>query len=253
MSTQQNIPIVQGVAVTPSGGYQQSSGYVQASDDVYQPGDSGFNGVKGEPQPKQFQDVFWAVLFIAHLVVMLIIMIIMSPSVEESGYNYLGVVSCVSTCALVGVGISTLALGFMMQFATELVKVALFFSIGCSLALCIFAAMAGQIWMAVLGFVYFALGCCYAYFVWSRIPFAAANLRVALTAVRENLGLVVVSYVFLAIAFGWSMWWSVTVGSTISSVGSGVLFFFLLSYYWVHQVLQNTMHVTTAGVVGTWW
>ena len=26
-----------------------------------------------------------------------------------------------------------------------------------------------------------------------------------------------------------------------------------LSYYWVHQVLQNTMHVTTAGVVGTWW
>jgi hypothetical protein len=26
-----------------------------------------------------------------------------------------------------------------------------------------------------------------------------------------------------------------------------------LSYYWVHQVLQNTMHVTTAGTVATWW
>lgn len=26
-----------------------------------------------------------------------------------------------------------------------------------------------------------------------------------------------------------------------------------LSYYWVQQVLQNTMHVTTAGVIGTWW
>lgn len=83
--------------------------------------------------------------------------------------------------------------------------------------------------------------------------FAAANLRTALTAVRANLGLVVVAYTFLAIAFGWSVWWSVTAGASLSSLGTGSLFFFLLSYYWVHQVLQNTVHVTTAGVIGTWW
>merc|ERR1712038_562320 len=31
------------------------------------------------------------------------------------------------------------------------------------------------------------------------------------------------------------------------------LFFLLISYYFTHQVLQNTVHTTVAGVVGTWW
>jgi hypothetical protein len=31
------------------------------------------------------------------------------------------------------------------------------------------------------------------------------------------------------------------------------LFLLLVSYYWVHQVLTNTVHVTTAGTAGTWW
>jgi len=32
-----------------------------------------------------------------------------------------------------------------------------------------------------------------------------------------------------------------------------ILFFMLVSYYFTHQVLKNTVHVTVAGVVGTWW
>jgi hypothetical protein len=308
-----NIPIVQGVAV-PSGGYvtlpNTSNQYAQQQDSPYL-AQSDFNGVKGETQPKQFQDVFWTFLFGAHLLVMVVLMALMSTSIQNGGYNYSGVVWCVSMCALVALGLSTLALGFMMQFATELVKMALFFSVGCSLALGIIGAIAGQIWMSIIGFLSFALGCCYAYFVWGRIPvrfaivpqvqccmlllrhfrmivrhgvnvlrtecsklsdlqaswieltvvshltpslqFAAANLRTALTAVKANLGLVVIAYAFLAIAFGWSLWWSVTAGASISTLGTGALFFFLLSYYWVHQVLQNTVHVTTAGVIGTWW
>jgi hypothetical protein len=85
------------------------------------------------------------------------------------------------------------------------------------------------------------------------LQFAAANLRTALSGVKANLGLVVIAYLFLAIAFVWSVVWSVTAGASLSSVGGGALFFFLLSFYWVHQVLQNVVHVTTAGVIGTWW
>lgn len=273
---QGHIPIVQGHAVPNTGGYSQPTqypsqggGYAQAADRTYQASgtsyqptggnnsayapQSDFNGVKGESQPKQFQDGIWAILFGVHLAVMVVIMIVQSTSLESSGYNYSGVVWCVSVCAVVAVILSSMALGFMMQFATELVKMALFFSIGCSLAMGIMGALAGQMWMSIMGFASFALGCCYAYFVWSRIPFAAANLRTALTAVKVNLGLVAVAYFFLALAFGWSLWWSVTAGTTVSTVGSAALFFFLLSYYWVHQVLQNTVHVTTAGVIGTWW
>lgn len=39
----------------------------------------------------------------------------------------------------------------------------------------------------------------------------------------------------------------------MANYGAGVSFLFFLSYYWTQQVLSNTVHVTTAGVIGTWW
>lgn len=107
--------------------------------------------------------------------------------------------------------------------------------------------------MAVIGFASTLFGCCYAYFVWSRIPFAAANLNTALIGVKSNLGVAAVAYVFLFLGFGWAIWWSIVAGNMMGNYGSGVAFLFLLSYYWTQQVLSNTVHVTTAGVIGTWW
>ena len=37
------------------------------------------------------------------------------------------------------------------------------------------------------------------------------------------------------------------------SVNGGLVFLFMLSYYWTAQVISNVVHVTTAGTVGTWW
>jgi len=150
-------------------------------------------------------------------------------------------------------GLSSLALGFMMKFPYQLIKMGLIFSICMSLAMGFLGLITGQIIMAVMGFLSFLFGCCYAYFVWDRIPFAAANLNTALTAVRCNMGLSGVAYLSLVVAFGWSMFWSVAAGGTMVALGQGALFLFLVSYYWVHQVLQNTVHVTSAGVIGTWW
>jgi hypothetical protein len=73
-----------------------------------------------------------------------------------------------------------------------------------------------------------------------------------LTAVRANLGLAVVAYAFMALALAWSVFWAIGLGDLLNTVGQGILFLFLLSYYWTHQVLQNIVHVTNAGVVGTW-
>ncbi len=39
----------------------------------------------------------------------------------------------------------------------------------------------------------------------------------------------------------------------MANYGAGVSFLFFLSYYWTQQVLSNTVHVTTSGVIGTWW
>jgi hypothetical protein len=258
-------PVVQG---HPSPHYQQTS---HPSDGIYSSGDqefasslgeplngspNDFNGEKGEMQPKKFNDVPFAVAFVAHLGVMAYFLVAYSGiegGQERQQYNYTGIVYFVCICGAFALALASVALGFMMKFSQELVKAALFFSVSLSLAVGIIGALSGQVLMAVMGFISFAVGCCYAYFVRSRIPFAAANLNTALSAVKANMGLSVVAYFFLAVALCWSIWWSVAAGGALNGVGSGIIFLFLVSYYWTHQVIQNTVHVTVAGVVGTWW
>lgn len=119
---------------------------------------------------------------------------------------------------------------------------------------------------AIMGIGMFALTCYYAYVVWGRIPFAACNLETATTAVKSNLGLAFYAYGSLFLAAGWAAWWMVAFVSTLYVAGgcdgqgncakdpSGMLVFvLLLSCYWTFQVIQNVVHVTVAGTVGTWW
>ena len=93
----------------------------------------------------------------------------------------------------------------------------------------------------------FCISICYAYAVWNRIPYAASNLRTALTAVRLNMGLVVVAYAFMVLAFGWTLLFFMGFGNSLQQASYPVLFCWLVSFYWVHQVLQYTVHVICAG------
>ena len=112
----------------------------------------------------------------------------------------------------------------------------------------------------------FVLNVYYAYVVWGHIPWAALNLIVATTSVKSNMGLAIFAYSSLPIMFGWNCVWLVSFVSTVyvssgcDATGSctnetpGILVFsMLLSYHWTYQVIKNVLHVTVAGVVGTWW
>ncbi len=251
---QGNIPVVQGFSVTsPPSHAKPSSPYHSAQQEDY---GTGFDGQKGDQQPKKFNDLFFAILFYAHLVVMAVLLAA-TVGGNNGGGNGLdfafGMIYFCSVCGIFATGLSTVALGFMMSFASSLIKISLFFQVGCSFAIGMLGLMSGALMMAVIGFVSSLFGCCYAYFVWSRIPFAAANLNTALTGVKANLGVAVVAYFFLLLGFGWAIWWSIVAGDMMANYGNGVAFLFLLSYYWTQQVLSNTVHVTTAGVIGTWW
>ena len=206
---------------------------------------------------KKFQDVFWALLFWVHLVVVVGVCVMMFTSgnaAQVDGSISIGDVLFVTgVCGFVAVGLCTLTLNFMMNNAEQLVQAALVFSVLTSLAMGVLGLATGNIILAIVGFLGFAAGSCYAYFVWGRIPFAAVNLKTALSSVKKNLGLVLVAYIFIALAFGWSILWILGLGNALSGSSLAVAFLLFLSYYWTHQVLQNTMHVTTAGVVGTWW
>lgn len=250
--------------------------------------------------PKRCNDVFFAILFYAHLGVIAWCTATYSQAMYSSiadqynGNRRLGafgrflqeddgqaqednndggfvltmneVLSVLLITGLVGFTISTLALGFMMRFASALIKVALIFNVVLNFVVGLAALAAGATPLAIVCFLSFAMMVCYAYAVWNRIPFAAANMVTAITAVRTNFGLSFFAYLALLMTFGWSIWWSLAAVSTsfvtngcnaqgeCESASNGVVvFLFFVSYFWTAQVIKNTVHVTVAGTVGTWW
>ncbi|KAL7568827.1 hypothetical protein ACA910_007240 [Epithemia clementina (nom. ined.)] len=119
------------------------------------------------------------------------------------------------------------------------------------------------------------------YYCYKRfMPFAAVNLKVALTAVRANMGLFFLSGGTLVSLWAWSFLWLFAVGGVIyhdkqkpqvpcsqeygddynsnggmcdQQPSAAALVALLLCLYWTQQVIQNTLHTTTAGAVSAWW
>mmetsp|Transcript_20170 Transcript_20170/g.42702 ORF Transcript_20170/g.42702 Transcript_20170/m.42702 type:complete len:280 (+) Transcript_20170:953-1792(+) len=57
----------------------------------------------------------------------------------------------------------------------------------------------------------------------------------------------------MALAFGWTGLWMMGIANSLATSNAGIVFLLFVSYYWTFGVLTNTIHVTTAGTVGTWW
>jgi hypothetical protein len=243
-------------------------------------------------QPPKFQNVTFAILFVVQLGVVLFFAIkcIISiskgvkpykPNGDAASYLnvqlfYFHLATALSATLLSG---GTLAIfgtkaEFTVRFAllaspTFLIAVGFF---------TVFSADDNGVSMGLLMMVMGLFGLCYAKHVWHRIPFAASNLATAVTAVKANLGLLLVAYGIVFLTIGWTLVWFLALGHAyingyftecddvadnapagqapechISTGGHYFLFFFLLSLYWTSQVLKNILHTTVAGVVGTWW
>lgn len=114
----------------------------------------------------------------------------------------------------------------------------------------VLAFIAGQIFAGVIGIIFFLLSMCYAYMVWSRIPFASINLVTAITAVKANLGVTFYAYLFAAFGGLWSIAWSVAFVGVFNNTYScnangfctdpnyGYLFLLFLAFFFGHQVFQ---------------
>jgi len=174
--------------------------------------------------------------------------------------------SLVAFNGITGFVASSMALVIMMTHAERMIRGGMMASVALSLFLGIFCLFTERIAGALFGLIVCGLLIWYAMRVWSLIPFAAANLETAATAVRANLGVTIYAYLTLAVAFGWAVWWTASSVSTIfveaECEGDGtcnkafnwwMILGFLLSYYWTTQVLNNVVGVTAAGVIGTWW
>lgn len=243
--------------------------------------------IKGEPQPKQCRDFVWGLLFYLHLGGIAACTAIYAPlAAQEVGQDYtngaqrrfledgsedftldMDAIMYILICAgLAGCVLSSLSMLFMMKFAEGLIKIALVWNIVVALIMAI-AAIAGGVPQMALVFGVGALFSAYwCYVVWPKIPFAAINLITATTAVRENIGLAFFAYLNLSLTFLWTFWWAIAFvsttfilgecaadGSCQNDVNIGIVFLFLVSFFWTSQVLKNITHTTVAGTVGTFW
>jgi hypothetical protein len=230
-----NVPIIQGVSVSEP--YQSSQVPYHAASSDYAAAES----THLRPTPNhQFQDVLWAVAFYVHLFI--VVFMIFAGLQSSEGINsgaYGGIVFTVSVTGVTAVGFSMAALSFMMKNAESLVQTALYFSVASSLAVGIVGFMAGSMLMGVLGLVSFAIGICYARLVWSRIPFAAVNLKTALTAVQQNLGLTGISFVFTGLAFVWTLLWFLGLGNYLKGENVAMIFFLVSSFFCTRRLYAD--------------
>mmetsp|Transcript_9477 Transcript_9477/g.17835 ORF Transcript_9477/g.17835 Transcript_9477/m.17835 type:complete len:544 (-) Transcript_9477:251-1882(-) len=162
--------------------------------------------------------------------------------------------------------LSILSLSLMIRYAEGLIKMSLIFNIFIGLITSIAGFVIGSTEAGIMGLIIFALAVCYTCAIWSRIPFAAANLVTASTAIKANMGVTVFAFGAIILNGLWMVFWSVSAYSTLFVLGgcdvdgtcandipAVFTFLFLLSLYWTAQVIKNVVHVTVAGTVGTWW
>jgi hypothetical protein len=159
------------------------------------------------------------------------------------------------------IGLAALSLDFMIHHAESMMQISLMASclvLGAETVLLFLDRSPG------LGFIgLFVLICTalYAYSVQRRIPFAAANLRTALSAIETNYGVCMVAYAVAAAANLFVVLWLLAfAGIAFKHYGSskdGLVFtlnpylviFMILSYYWTSQVLQVRARLRRCGFI----
>ena len=185
---------------------------------------------------------------------------------EDNGGDPNGVFLLVGLSVVVAFLLSIVSLTLMINFAEGLIKMSLFFNMFLGIVTATAGFMVGSMESGIMGLVLFLIAACYAWAVWSRIPFAATNLVTASTAIQANMGVTFFAYSAIVVNGLWLVLWSASTYSTIFVIGGCnangecqndinpfYVFLFVLSLYWTMQVIKNVVHVTVAGTVGTWW
>jgi hypothetical protein len=215
--------------------------------------------VKGFRQAPVCRNVLFVMLFLLHMVGMAFL----GATYGQGAYrldshhqhdqavtlSYRNVIYVASLCGAFAVVISTCALVIMMSITKKIVQLALILTISLSFAWgTIGIGLSPKNFVPITGIIALALSVGYAFVVWDRIPFAAANLHSGLSAVRANMGTVLVAFVFQGVALAWTIYYTfvvigvydaLKVGDLVLSDNMHIFVYTMLgiSYYWTFHVL----------------
>jgi hypothetical protein len=263
--------------------------------------DPSYATTRGQVQTPQYRDKWFGIFFLLHLFAMIFVAILFAmgvihvtindtddedtnEDVHMSTWEEVSFLSTLVISMILSIGLALTALSLMFSHAVRLIQGSLVLGIILNSVLCLVSLIA-NLPSAVLFGIFALILACYAKTVWHRIPFCAANLKMAVTCVKANMGMTGLSLMggIPITAAWWALWLYITIctmqsdfmshqletiqvtdddlnGSstthdeqTFSPLGLCVWAMLLLSLYWTLQVISNTIHITVAGTVGTWW
>uniref|UniRef100_A0A7S4EFK3 Choline transporter-like protein n=1 Tax=Pseudo-nitzschia australis TaxID=44445 RepID=A0A7S4EFK3_9STRA len=199
---------------------------------------------------------------------------------HDSGYNVdqrnmLLVLSLVGSAIAISSFLINVLLG---AFASMLIQISLVVPPLSCFVTAVASLLTLNVPVAFFSLIMSAMGAYYAFEVWNKIPFATANLKIALSAIGDNHGLWALAYAVSMQACVWMLLWCSAVAELVkyssswvfdctssvddeisepvcrvSTPGAFIALGMIFSFFWTNQVLNNIFHTTIAGVVGTWW
>lgn len=221
------------------------------------------NGLtRDEKKESGCNDVLFAILFIVNVVAIGIVAGVYGPaafndlstddssSSSDISFDYTGYLIAAGIVTVISFFGAAFGLFLLMCIPQFLIKTSLIFVTILAGLWCVLAFATGNLLGGVIGVIFFAMSVCYAYFVWSRIPFATINLVTACTAVRKHLSVTLFSYFFAALAGVWSILWVIAfigvfnktykcdASNVCSSPNYGIIFGLFLALYFGAQVIQ---------------
>jgi hypothetical protein len=241
------------------------------------------HGLGGETQAPQYRDVPFAIAFLLHLLVVLYFAFFqgLGSLTQERTYNGIngttsgnsgnddkpaysptdtpsssvslwGLVWLTLLTSLMSLGIASASLKLLTRHAEQMIQISLIGS--CFMFGFLFLTLLGD-GAEELGFMLLlvlVLTALYAHSVWHSIPFAAANLNTALSAIQTNQGVCGIAYSVALMANVWVLIWGLAMtgasfnhtsttckdGVCQSNLNFFVALFLILSYFWTAQVLK---------------
>lgn len=250
----------------------------------------------GVVQPKACRDCLWGFLFLLQLAVVATLSVMGIRNAIKHGsewiddgdddggsggqddkFNKHAILFVVSLLSIV-IAVPSILLNLLLgPFSSMLIQISLVVSPLSMFVGFVVSLITMNCPVALFSLIFFVMGVFYATSVWHKVPFATANLTIALASIKDNHGLWILAYAVTFKSYAWIVLWCSAVlemvyfspewvydcGSdsddwsnaicTISTRGKFLAFGMLLSLFWTCQVISNMFHTTIAGVVGTWW
>eukprot|EP01083_Nonionella_stella_P237241 832439_1 len=238
----------------------------------------------------EYRDLWCAIIYLIHLIVMIAITAFLIPQAMDSNSNssnnnntneteeseeidLTGAITVVISCAILGLLLGFCWLEALKRWALQIIKIMIYLNILLWVVLIIVGIATGQFVLAIVAVFMVLFWALYTWCMWNRIKFSSVLLALSSRIISSFPGTVCVTITMILFTLIWIIIWLLCVASYVQSTettdettgetgeesspnynaNAFVIFLLFISLYWVIQVNSNVSHTTSCGVAASWY